>query len=158
MHIVNAHKKTCCDKCGMCFNNKFNLKQHFLTKHSKSMNYLCEKCPKEYTRKEHLKKHEETCNVNSKNSISKTNSVLLWMMDGEEVNMNIEINENDFEKDIEKLVGNVDNILIVEDVHENVLDCLIDESVSLCVIKDSVNLAGPNSRKGSVNYMCKINN
>ena len=53
------------------------------------------------------------------------------MMDGEEVNMNIEINENDFEKDIEKLVGNVDNILIVEDVHENVLDCLVDELVSL---------------------------
>ena len=53
------------------------------------------------------------------------------MMDGEEVNMNIEINENDFEKDIEKLVVNVDNKVVVEDVLENVLDCLVEESVLL---------------------------
>ena len=56
------------------------------------------------------------------------------MMDSEEVNMNIEINENYFEKDIEKLVVNVNNKLVFEDVLENVLDCLVDESVSLLFI------------------------
>ena len=123
----SAHKKTCCDKCGMCFNNKYNLKQHFLRNHSKSINYLCEKCPKEYSRKDHLKRHEKTCNGKSKNLISKTKSVLLWMMDGEEVNMNIEIREHGLEKDIKKLVGNLENKLVFENVLDNILDCLVDE-------------------------------
>ena len=98
-------------------------------------NHLCEKCPKEYSRIYHLKRHEKTCNGKSENSISKTKSVLLWMMDGEEVNINFEIRENDFEKDIEKLVGNVENKLVVEDVLDNILDCLVDESLSLLFSK-----------------------
>ena len=34
----------------------------------------------------------------------------------------IQISENDFEKDIEKLVWNVEKILVVENVLDNILD------------------------------------